>query len=74
MERWTRLSQNSKQRAAASPDDAAIPTAIGEALMNKYPIADPDESAMNGLQMDQSFNKALKLDPANWGGAIFQGV
>lgn len=55
-----------KQRATASPDDPAIPIAIGVGLMNKYPIADPDESAMTGLQMDQSFNKALKLDPANW--------
>lgn len=55
-----------KQRATGSPDDPAIPIAIGMALMNKYPIADPDESAMTGLQMDQSFSKALKLDPANW--------
>ena len=63
-----------KQRAAGSPDDAAIPTAIGEALMNKFPIADPDESAMNGLQMDQSFNKALKLDPANWEAQFFKAT
>jgi len=63
-----------KQRAAGSPDDPAISTAIGEALMNKYPIADPDESAMNGLQMDQSFNKALKLDPANWEAQFFKAV
>jgi tetratricopeptide (TPR) repeat protein len=63
-----------KQRATGSPDDAAIPTAIGEALMNKFPIADPDESAMNGLQMDQSFNKALKLDPANWEAQFFKSV
>jgi hypothetical protein len=61
-----------KQRAAGSPDDPAIPTAIGEALMNKFPIADPDESAMNGLQMDQSFNKALKLDPSNWEAQFFK--
>ena len=63
-----------KQRAAGSPDDPAIPTAIGEALMNKFPIADPDESAMNGLQMDQSFNKALKLDPANWEAQFFKAL
>ncbi len=63
-----------KQRAAGSPDDPAIPTAIGEALMNKFPIADSDESAMNGLQMDQSFNKALKLDPANWEAQFFKAI
>jgi hypothetical protein len=63
-----------KQHAAGSPDDAAIPTAIGEALMNKFPIADPDESAMTGLQMDQSFNKALKLDPANWEAQFFKAT
>jgi tetratricopeptide (TPR) repeat protein len=63
-----------KQRAAGSPDDTAIPTAIGEALMHKFPIADPDESAMNGLQMDQSFNKALKLDPANWEAQFFKAT
>ena len=63
-----------KQRAAGSPDDPAIPTAIGEALMNKFPIADPDESAMNGLQMDQSFNKALKQDPANWEAQFFKAT
>jgi tetratricopeptide (TPR) repeat protein len=63
-----------KQRAAGSPDDPAIPTAIGEALMNKFPITDPDESAMTGLQMDQSFNKALKLDPANWEAQFFKAT
>jgi hypothetical protein len=63
-----------KQRAAGSPDDPAIPTAIGEALMHKFPLADPDESAMTGLQMDQSFNKALKLDPANWEAQFFKAV
>jgi hypothetical protein len=63
-----------KQRAAGHPLDPAIPTAIGEALMHKFPIADSDESAMTGLQMDQSFNKALKLDPANWEAQFFKAA
>ena len=61
-----------KRRAAANPNDPAIPTALGEALMNKFPLADPDESAMNGMLMDQSFNRALKLDPANWEAQFFK--
>ena len=55
-----------KQLEADNPGDPNIPTAIGEALMNKFPIADADASALNGMHMDQSLNQALKLDPANW--------
>jgi tetratricopeptide (TPR) repeat protein len=63
-----------KQREVANPDDPSIPTAIGEALMNKFPIADPDESALNGMHVDQSFNQALKLDPANWEAQFYKAT
>jgi tetratricopeptide (TPR) repeat protein len=63
-----------KQRAAANPDDPAIPTAIGEALLNKFPIADPDESALNGIHMDKSFDQALQLDPSNWEAQFYKAL
>ncbi len=55
-----------KQRTADNPNDPGIPTALGEAIMNKFPVKDFNEAAMLGLQIDQSFDAALKLDPANW--------
>jgi predicted Zn-dependent protease len=54
------------QRAADDPNDVVIQTALGEALMSKFPIQDYNEAAMLGLQINQSFDAALKLDPANW--------
>jgi hypothetical protein len=61
-----------KLRTAESPDDARIPTALGEALMNKFPFKDYNEMAMMGLQIDQSFNAALKLDPSDWEAQFFK--
>jgi tetratricopeptide (TPR) repeat protein len=55
-----------KQREAGNPNDPEIPTALGEALMNKFPVKDFNDAAMFGVQIDQSFDAALKLDPANW--------
>jgi tetratricopeptide (TPR) repeat protein len=55
-----------KQRAANDPNDPEIPTALGVGLMNKFPVQDFNDAAMLGLQIDQNFNMALKLDPANW--------
>jgi tetratricopeptide (TPR) repeat protein len=55
-----------KRRAANNPNDPAIPTALGVGLMNKFPVQDFNEAALLGLQIDQNFNTALKLDPANW--------
>lgn len=61
-----------KARAVENPDDARIPTALGEALMNKFPFKDYNEMAMMGLQIDQSFNAALKLDPSDWEAQFFK--
>jgi len=55
-----------KQRVADNPNDAETQIALGEAIMKKFPIQNYSEAAMLGLQIDQSFNAALKLDPANW--------
>jgi tetratricopeptide (TPR) repeat protein len=61
-----------KQRAAEVPNDAGISTALGEAIMNKFPVQDFNEAATLGLQIDQSFDAALKLDPANWEAQFFK--
>ncbi len=55
-----------KQRVAEDPSDVMAQIALGEAIMNKFPIQDYSEQAMLGLQIDQSFNAALKADPSNW--------
>jgi hypothetical protein len=55
-----------QQRASANPNDAGIHVAIGEALIARFPVQDYNERAILGLQIDQSFDTALKLDPANW--------
>jgi len=54
------------QLATSYPKDASIPTAIGEAMLNKFPVQDPNEAARLGMQIDQSFDAALALDPTNW--------
>ena len=61
-----------KQRAADNPNDAEIPAALGEAYLNKFPVQDPQEGAILGLEADQSFNAALKIDPANWYAQFFK--
>jgi tetratricopeptide (TPR) repeat protein len=55
-----------RKRAADNPNDAWAFTAIGESLMAKFPIQDYNEMAMLGLQINRSFDAALKLDPSNW--------
>jgi len=77
-DRWALLKQLKKkgelgaaivelqQRAIDDPNDAMIQTALGEALMSKFPIQDYNEQAMLGLQINQNFDAALKLDPASW--------
>jgi tetratricopeptide (TPR) repeat protein len=59
------------QRAASNPNDASLPTTLGEAQLNKLRAlkeSGADENAMGilALQADQSFNAALKIDPQNW--------
>jgi len=60
-----------KKRAAENPSDPEIPTTLGEAMLNKVRVlheagADVNEVGILAMQADQSFNAALKLDPANW--------
>jgi cytochrome c-type biogenesis protein CcmH/NrfG len=65
------VSAELQRRAKDNPNDAAIPTTLGEALLNKVRQlheagADVNEVGILALQADQSFNAALKLDPSNW--------
>jgi tetratricopeptide (TPR) repeat protein len=60
-----------KQRAAENPNDAEIPTTIGEAQLNqvralKEAGGDVNQMGILAMQADQSFNAALKIDPNNW--------
>ncbi len=61
-----------QRRAAENPTDPAIPTTLGEALLNKVSamhdagITDRTELGILALQADQQFNAALKIDPNNW--------
>jgi tetratricopeptide (TPR) repeat protein len=55
-----------KQRVTENPGDASVPTALGEAIMSKFPVQDFNEASTLGLQIDQNFDAALKVDPQNW--------
>jgi hypothetical protein len=60
-----------KKGATEHPEDPAWPTALGEAEINKIREVrenngDYNSIAILGLQADQNFDAALKLDPANW--------
>jgi len=60
-----------KQRAADDPNNAQLPTTIGEAQLNKVRAikeagGDVNEMGILAMQADQSFNAALKIDPQNW--------
>ena len=61
-----------RQRALANPNDAQIPTALGEALLGKFPLQDYNEAGILALQVDQAFNAALKIDPASWEAQFFK--
>jgi tetratricopeptide (TPR) repeat protein len=60
-----------KRRQAEDPTKPEIATTLGEAMLNKVRQlheagADVNEVGILAMQADQSFNAALKLDPANW--------
>lgn len=61
-----------KQMAADNPNDAKIPTTIGEALLyetqelSKDPSQNYDQMGILAMQADQEFNAALQIDPKNW--------
>jgi hypothetical protein len=51
---------------AKNPTNAEIPTALAEALLSKFPLQDYSQAAALGLQIDQTFDAALAIDPTNW--------
>jgi tetratricopeptide (TPR) repeat protein len=60
-----------KDIAADNPGDALIPTALGEAELAKIRSVletggDQSDIPILGMQADQNFNQALKIDPTNW--------
>jgi tetratricopeptide (TPR) repeat protein len=64
-----------KQDAANNPTSAGYSTALGEAYVYKLQtIRDFHAVSILALQADQSFNKALGLDPANWEAQFFKAA
>ena len=64
-----------KQDATNNPTSAEYPTALGEAYVYKLQtIRDFHEVSILALLADQSFNKALGLDPANWEAQFFKAA
>ncbi|MGO9586753.1 MAG: hypothetical protein ACLP2Y_11215 [Limisphaerales bacterium] len=66
-----------KQRAANNPNDAEIPAALGQAELQKAGVLSQNGGSINemgilGMQADQSFDTALKLDPSNWEAQFFK--
>jgi hypothetical protein len=60
-----------QRRAAENPADAGIPATLGLAQLEKVRVlheagADVNQVGILAMQADQSFNAALKIDPANW--------
>ncbi len=69
-----------RQRAVDNPGDPGIPTTLGEALLHKLrDLHDSGRGDVNDLgilamQADQSFNSALKLDPANYEALLVKSI
>jgi len=59
-----------KAGMASHPNNAAYPAELGVAYINKLMTAkmsgNYNDIAILGMQADQSFDAALKLDPSNW--------
>lgn len=60
-----------QQRAGQNPNDPKIPTTLGEGQLRKAGVLSQNTGNVNemgilGMQADQNFDAALKLDPANW--------
>lgn len=68
-----------KKGAANNPASPEYPTAIGEAQLQKaYSLSKSggsvNEMGIAGMQADQAFDTALKLDPANWEAQFFKAT
>jgi len=68
-----------KQGAASNAASAEYPTALGEAYLQKAGVVSRKGGNINelgilGMQADQSFDNALKIDPSNWEAQFFKAV
>jgi tetratricopeptide (TPR) repeat protein len=68
-----------KQGAANNPDSPEYQAALGQAYLQKAGVASRNgastsEMGILGLSADQSFDAALKADPANWDAQFFKAV
>lgn len=68
-----------KQRAADNPNNPEIPTTLGEAQLNKLRAlhdagGDLNDQGILAMQADQSFNAALKIDPANYEAQLVKSI
>ena len=68
-----------KQRAVDNPHDPVIPSTLGQAELHKADVISRNggnisEMGMLGMQADQSFDAALKLDPSNWEAQFFKAA
>ncbi len=68
-----------KQRANDSPNDPEIPTTLGEAQLNELRSlrdagGDLNDQGILAMQADQSFNAALKIDPANYEAQLVKSI
>ena len=68
-----------KQRMTQNPNDVEIPTTLGEAQLNRVRAikeagGDINEMGIMAMQADQSFNAALKIDPANYEAQLVKAI
>lgn len=68
-----------KRRAADNPNDAEIPTTLGEAQLNqvraiKEAGGDVDQMGILAMQADQNFSAALKIDPQNYEAQLVKAI
>jgi tetratricopeptide (TPR) repeat protein len=68
-----------KQGAANNPASAAYPAALGQVELQKAGVVSQNGGSVNemgilGMQADQNFDAALKLDPANWEAQFYKAA
>jgi len=68
-----------KQGATENPDSAAYPATLGQAQLRKAGVIAQGGGPLNemgilGMQADQNFDQALKLDPSNWDAQFFKAT